>query len=170
MWGLISDLLKDPDLLRTGLERMIEEERRSWRGDPEREAKAWLEKLTEVDRQRQRTQDLAIQGLLDYGELRAKFAALTETRETAKKELEALRSRRERMVELERDRDALLRSYVGMAPEALDGLAPEERHRVYRMLKLKVPIKSDGALEASGELLGKASNAGANGTKLWGST
>ena len=50
VWGLISDLLKDPDLLRTGLERMIEEERRSWRGDPEREAKAWLEKLTEVDR------------------------------------------------------------------------------------------------------------------------
>jgi hypothetical protein len=26
VWGLISDLLKDPDLLRTGLERMIEEE------------------------------------------------------------------------------------------------------------------------------------------------
>jgi protein-tyrosine-phosphatase len=166
VWGLISDLLKDPDLLRTGLERMIEEERRGWRGDPEREAKAWLEKLTEVDRQRERAQDLAIQGLLDYGELRAKLAALAETRETAEKELGALRSRRERMVELERDRDALLRSYVGMTPEALDGLAPEERHRVYRMLKLKVLIKPDGTLEASGKLLGKTSEAGAYGTKL----
>ena len=77
VWGLISDLLKDPDLLRTGLERMIEEERRGWRGGPEREAKAWLEKLTEANRQRKRAQDLAIQGLLDYGELRAKLAALT---------------------------------------------------------------------------------------------
>jgi protein-tyrosine phosphatase len=34
------------------------------------------------------------------------------------------------------------------------------------MLKLKVLIKPDGSLEASGELLGKISNAGANGTKL----
>ena len=49
VWSLISDLLKDPDLLRTGLERMIEEERRGWRGDPECEAKVWLEKLAEAD-------------------------------------------------------------------------------------------------------------------------
>lgn len=48
-----------------GLERMIDEERRGWHVDPEREAKAWIEKLTEVDRQRERAQDLAIQGLLD---------------------------------------------------------------------------------------------------------
>jgi site-specific DNA recombinase len=153
VWGLISDLLKDPHLLRTDLERMIDEERRGWRGDTESEVKAWLEKLTEADRQRERAQDLAIQGLLDYGELRAKLAALAETRETAEKELEALRMRRQRVEELERDRDALLRSYVGMTPEALDGLVPEERHHVYRMLKLKVSIESDGSLEASGNFL-----------------
>lgn len=105
VWGIISDMLKDPDLLRTGLERMIEEERRGWRGDSEREAKAWLEKLTEADRQRERAQDLAIQGLLDYDELRAKLAALLEIRETAEKELEALRGRRERVAALERDRE-----------------------------------------------------------------
>jgi hypothetical protein len=64
--------------------------------------------------------------------------------------------RRQRVEELERDRDALLRSYVGMTPEALDGLVPEERHHVYRMLKLKVSIESDGSLEASGELLGRS--------------
>jgi hypothetical protein len=145
---------------------MIDEERRGWRGDPAGEATAWLEKLTETDRQRERAQDMAIHGLLDYGELRAKLAALSETRGTAEKELEALRMRRDRVVELERDRDALLRSYVGMTLEALDGLAPEDHHRVYRMLKLKVLIKPDGSLEASGELLGETSDAGANGTKL----
>ena len=74
--------------------------------------------------------------------------------------------RRERVVELERNRNALLRSYIDTTPEALAELTPEERHRVYLMLKLKVLIKPDGSLEASGELLGKASEAGANGTKL----
>jgi hypothetical protein len=38
--------------LRTGLEKMIEQQRNESRGDPEREAKAWLHKLTEVDRAR----------------------------------------------------------------------------------------------------------------------
>lgn len=90
----------------------------------------------------------------------------SRTRETVKEELEALRMRRERVVELERDREALLRSYVGITSEARDELAPEERHRVYRMLELKVSIKPDGSLEASGELMGKASDTGANGTKL----
>ena len=166
VWKLVSGLLKNPELLRKGLERMIDEERRGLRGDPEREAKAWLEKLNEVDRQRERAQDMAIQGLLDYEELRAKLAALSETRATAEKELEALRGRRERMAELERDRDSLLKSYAGMAPQVLDGLIPEERHRVYRMLKLKVLVKPDGSLEASGRLLGESSDAGANGTNL----
>jgi len=74
VWKLVSGLLKNPDLLRKGLERMIDEERRGLRGGPEREAKAWLEKLNEVDRQRERAQDMAIQGLLDYEELRAKLS------------------------------------------------------------------------------------------------
>jgi len=53
-----------------------------------------------------------------------------------------------------------------MAPQVLDGLIPEERHRVYRMLKLKVLVKPDGSLEASGRLLGESSNAGACRTNL----
>ena len=50
--------------------------------------------------------------------------------------MEALRAHRERVVELEADRDALLDSLVGIAPDALDSLAPDERHHVYKALKL----------------------------------
>ncbi len=38
--------------LRTGLDEMIERECKGTRGDPAREAKAWVEKLAEVDRER----------------------------------------------------------------------------------------------------------------------
>jgi cytosine/adenosine deaminase-related metal-dependent hydrolase len=41
-------------------------------------------------------------------ELRAKLAALEETRETAERELDALRRRTERLEGLERDRDGLI--------------------------------------------------------------
>jgi hypothetical protein len=37
-----------------------------------------------------------------------------------------------------------------MAPEALEELAPEERHQVYRMLRLRVAVRIGGALEVNG--------------------
>ncbi len=52
----------------------------------------------------------------------------------------------------ERDRDALLENYAEMMPEALDVLQPEERHRVYKMLRLRAVAFPDGSLEVSGAL------------------
>jgi len=40
MWEFVSEYLKNPARLRTGLERMVEEKRKGLRGDPEREVKA----------------------------------------------------------------------------------------------------------------------------------
>ena len=131
MWQFISDLLKDPGQLRADLNAMIELKRTSGaRGDPEREAKAWLDKLAEVDRKRSGYIDLAADGIIDRDDLRAKLATLEETRETAQRELEALSRRREEIEELERDRDTLLDSLEAVAPDVLDALAPEERHHV----------------------------------------
>ena len=152
VWDFVSRLLKDPEQLRADLERMIELEREGMRGDPDRETKTWLEKLAEVDRKRSGYIDLAAEGIMDRDELRAKLAALEETRATAQRELEALQGRRERMEELERDRDVLVERYAGLVPEALDALVPEERHRVYKLLKLAVTLHADGTLELSGAL------------------
>ena len=70
--------------------------------------------------------------------------------EFEKRELETLRTHRERIGGLVADRDALLNSLIGVAPDALNSLTPEERHHVYKMLKLRVIVGSDGALEVSG--------------------
>ena len=50
VWDMISALLKNPDELRTDLNKMIELERSSMRSDPEREQRWWLDKLAEADR------------------------------------------------------------------------------------------------------------------------
>jgi site-specific DNA recombinase len=137
VWGLVSEILTDPEQLRSDLERMIETEREALRGDPDRETKAWLEKPTEVVTMRGSYQEMAAKGLIIFEELEEKLLGLEETRKTVERELQALRSRNERLEELERGKDALLVSYAGMAPEALDTFTPEERHTVYRMLKLR---------------------------------
>jgi len=41
-----------------------------------------------------------------------------------------------------------------MVPEALDDLTPEERHGVYKMMRLKVLISTDGSLEITGVFSG----------------
>jgi hypothetical protein len=152
VWGLVSSLLKDPERLRAGLEQLIEQERSAMRGDPEREVKAWLEKLSEVDQERRGYLRLAAKGHITDDELAEEFAALDETRATAERELEALQGRRKVIEELERDRDALLEYYAGMVPEALEKLTCEERRQVYGMLRLRVKVSADGSLEATGIL------------------
>jgi hypothetical protein len=150
VWEFVSGLLKNPEQLRDDLDKMIELERQGLRGDPDRESKAWLEKLYEVDRKRSGFQDMAAEGLITLDELKVKLASLEELRETARWELDALSRRREKLEELERDKDALLESYIGMVPDALGSLTPEEHHHVYKMLRLRVALRPDAPPEVSG--------------------
>jgi site-specific DNA recombinase len=152
VWNLISSLLKDPGRLKAGLEEMIEQERAGLRGDPDQEAKTWLEKLSEVDQERRGYLRLAAKGVLADEELDEALAELEETRETAERELRAISARRETLEKLERDKEALLGHYARMTPDALDALEPEERHQVYKMLRLTVEVCADGSLEVSGVL------------------
>jgi hypothetical protein len=152
VWDLISRLLKDPERLKAGLEEMIEQERAELRGDPDQEAKSWLERLAEVDQERRGYLRLAAKGRLTDEELDEALAELEDARETAEKELRAVRARREVLEDLERDRDALLESYASMTPAALDTLSSEERHHVYKMLRLTVEVSSDGSLDVTGVL------------------
>ncbi len=149
VWRFVYGILTDPDRLRRGLDAMIEEKRSVMRGDPDKEANVWLDKIGEADRQRTRAQDLTIEGLLSPDELRAKLAALEETREAAKGELEVLRGRREEVEELERDRDALLESYAQMVPEGLDSYTAEDRRWAYKLIRLNVLADSEGSLSAT---------------------
>ena len=129
---------------------MIELERSVVRGDPDREAKHWLEKLSGVDEERRGFLRLAARGRITDEELDEELAALEETSQTVRRELAALRCRKERIEELERDRYALLEDYAGRTPEALDALASEERHRLYKMLRLSVAIHPDRVAEITG--------------------
>jgi site-specific DNA recombinase len=150
VWDFVSSLLKHPERLQQGLEAMIKKEREGMRGDPEREAKSWLERISEVERKRSSFQDMAAEGLIDFDELRAKLVALEETCKMAQQELEALAQRQEKLQELKRDKNALLESYARTVPEGLDALSPEERHRIYKMLRLRVVIGPDVPPEVSG--------------------
>jgi hypothetical protein len=150
VWEAVSGLMKDPEQPRSDLQGVIDHERRDIRGELQREVKVWLGKLAEDDRKRSGFQDMAAEGLISLDELRIKLGGLEETRKIAQWELDTLASRQERFEALERDKEAILEAYARMAPEALDALAPEERHQFYRMLRLRVIVGPDGATQISG--------------------
>jgi site-specific DNA recombinase len=150
VWEAIFAILKDPDQLRADLDAMIELERADVRGNPDKEAKLWADKLVECDRKRAKYQEMFAVDVMSLDELRARLAELDQVRQTAERELEALSNHAEYIDELEQNRDALLDQLQGVASEALKSLTPEERHRVYMMLRLGVRVTPDGTLEISG--------------------
>ncbi|MGF1472404.1 MAG: recombinase family protein [Rubrobacteraceae bacterium] len=150
IWEFVSGLLLDPERLSAGLEAMIESERDALHGDPEREEKVWLDKITETDTKRLRYQEMAAENLITFEELRARLAEIEEARSVAVRNLANLRARRERIESLEQDKASLLESYADMMPEALADLTGEERHRIYQMLRLKVYVGREGGVEVSG--------------------
>jgi hypothetical protein len=158
VWALVSDLLKEPHRLRAGLEKLIEEERRATRGDPDRESKVWAKKLGEVEQERRAYQRLAARGSMTDEELDQALLELEETRKTAERELRAAEGRKEHLEQLERDRDALMECYAGMVPEALEGLTPQERQAIYKTPQLTVVVPADELAEVTGAFGGPLEN------------
>jgi hypothetical protein len=152
----VCDLLMDPEKVKAGMERLIEQERGTRRGDPERETEVWAKRITECIRLRGAYQDQQAAGLMTLEELASKLRELDETRRHAERELAALGDRQERVAELESDRDALVR-YVAELPIALDELTGEERNSIYRMLRLEIKLTPEG-YEITGAILHKGTD------------
>ncbi len=144
VWEEVSSLLKEPERLRVGIERYIEQEHR---GDPEREMRVWAKRLAEVDDKRSRYHDMAAEGLIDFDELRAKLDALESDRKTAARELEAVRDKAERLTSLKLKTDALIEAYSRKARLGLDFYTPQDKFDAYKALGAKLIAHPDGTRE-----------------------
>ncbi len=144
VWEEVSSLLKEPERLRVGIERYIEQEHR---GDPEHEMHVWAKRLADVDDKRSRYQDMAAEGLIDFDELRAKLDALETDRKTAARELKAVRDKAEQLASLKLKTDALIEAYSRKARLGLDLYTPQDRFDAYKALGAKLIAHPDGTRE-----------------------
>jgi hypothetical protein len=148
VWKRVERLLSKPNELITGLNRMIEKERLRTGGDPDEEARRWHRRLRELEEQRERSQDLAIEGLLDREELRGRLNRIEGQRKMAENELALTRHRGHRVRELEAlkarwmDSVPMLFTYVEGAEHR--SATPEEKRNVYRQHRVEVNIGEDG--------------------------
>ncbi len=148
VWEFVRSVLTDPARLVAGLEKMHENEAKSIAGaSTEVEEASWLNRISEIERKEERLLDLRLEGDITAEQFRAKSPALQENREAAKAGLEAVRLRRPRREDFERDKAALLEYHARLVPEDLDCLASQQRHTLYRIMRLNV-LAHDGELIA----------------------
>jgi hypothetical protein len=152
VWELVAGLLKDPEKLAAGMDRLIEQEA-SWRADgPDRESEILLGKVSECARLRAAYQDQQASGLMTMDELASKLEELDGAKALAQAELASLSERRRRVEELVRDKEAVLALRSDAVVRGLDDLSPDEKAEVYRLLKLEVTPTPEGMV-VSGVLL-----------------
>jgi hypothetical protein len=158
VWESVSAILSDPENLRSGLNEMIGRERSRSAGDTQKETAALKRRLGQIKDRRARYQEMAAAKLMDFDELRERLAESDEARRDLERALGAARHRADQLERLERDRAALMREYAGAVPETLSALSPEERHRVYKMMRLEVALAPDGDMEMSGDVVAVSKN------------
>ena len=89
---------------------------------------------------------MAAEELSTFEELRERLGELEETRKTAQSELVSISLHQQRLEELERDADDLVRQYAAIVPESLEVIPPEEKHRIYKTLRMKVLVNIEGTV------------------------
>lgn len=89
-------------------------------------------------------QDQQAAGLMTLGELAPRLEGLDRARRLAEAELVNLSDRQERTEDLSRDKETLLGFYPEAVPRELDGLSPEDKNHVYRLLRLEVTPVGEG--------------------------
>jgi hypothetical protein len=149
VWSFISDVLQDPKKISAGMETLIEQERTTGPQDAAKEAKVWQQRIAECAHKRSAYQDQQAAGFMTLEELGSKLQEVDDARRLAQAQLEALTRRHEHIDQLEKDRESLLKSMAEIVPDALEDLIPQERNKIYRMLRLEVAPFEEG-YEVSG--------------------
>ena len=99
--------------------------------------------------------------LITFEELRERLEGLEEAKKMAQGELESISLHRQRLEELECSADGLVRQYAAVVPESLDAIAPEEKHQIYKTLRMKVLVNMEGTVAVetvSGKVTGLEQN------------
>jgi len=150
VWSEVCAYLQKPEILRADLDHMIDMKKSGARGEPEREMRLWAERLAEADAKRVRFQHAYAEGIIGLDDLKARLAELDDNRTSAEQEIVALEGHFEHIRSLEQDRDTVLANLEAIAPETLNCLDAEERHRFYKILRLRVRLWPDRSLEITG--------------------
>jgi predicted nucleic acid-binding Zn-ribbon protein len=104
----------------------------------EKEARAFTNRIDEVERKRGAYQDLAADGLMEREELRTRLDTLSRQKAAATVRIAALEEHQRKVREIELSREKVLARYRNAVPEALEKTEGTRRRTVYNTLGVTV--------------------------------
>ncbi len=150
VWRGVLGIISDPHRLLRQYEEHVERQRRSMRGDPDREARDLAEALRRLELKESYLLDVASDTSMPREKLRTKLAELDERRDGLRKALRevearqhALRQRRINYAHLDSLLLQMNRMDLGMA-------SPADRRRLYQALRIKASVDEDRTVRLSG--------------------
>ena len=147
IWDLVRDFLAHPTRLETGLNRLVEEERADALRNPGPEIERLTKRISAADRERANYHKMAAREMISFEELDERLSEVEESRRSAREELDGLNRSRQRLEELEKDRDTLLEHYKVVVPSRLYHLTPQQRHEIYKVLGTEALVSRGGSVE-----------------------
>jgi site-specific DNA recombinase len=151
VWEDVSRFLSDPERMRRGLENLVAHEAKE-DGSLDAAFAFWGETLSQVKIKSERLLDLYLEGTLEKGRYEERTRGLEAQEKEARAELEKIKARKQTIEQAERDVESLIESYSAAIPDELERLEPEERHRIYKMLSLRVKLKNSGITAIEGAI------------------
>ena len=151
VWEGVSGFLSDPERMRRGLEELVAHEAKE-DGGLDAAFAYWGETLSQVKVKSERLLDLYLEGALEKGCYDERARGLEAQEKEARAELEKVKARRQTIEQAERDIEGVIESYSAAIPHELERLEPEGRHRIYKMLSLRVKLANSGIATMEGTI------------------
>jgi site-specific DNA recombinase len=150
VWGAVLDVISNPDRLRRQWQEHINRQLRQLRGDPNKEARRLVERLQKLERRRSGYLDQEADGLMSRAELRTKLAAVDRQHQELRQALNETQDRQQSIKKLEFERDHNLHLVESLQGITYVTASPQDRHRIYKALRLRVEVDKEGQVRLSG--------------------
>jgi hypothetical protein len=89
---------------------------------------------------------------MEKGRCEERTRGLEAQEKEARAELEKIKARKQTIEQAERDVESLIESYSAVIPDELERLSPEECHRIYKTLSLRVRLTNSGIAAIEGAI------------------
>jgi site-specific DNA recombinase len=150
VWRAVFSIITKPEKLRRQYQEHIDRQLRRLRGNPDREARVLVGRLQMLESRRSRFIDLAGDGTITREDLRAKLAEVDSQRADFQKALRETHGRQETLKRLEWERDHNLHLVEALGGSRYVTASPQDRHRIYKALQLRVEVDEDRTIRLSG--------------------
>ena len=150
VWGAVLDVISNCNRLRRQWQKHINRQLRQLRGDPNKETRRLAESLQKLERRRSGYLDQEADGLMSREELRTKLAEVDRQREELRQALHETQDRQQTIKKLEFERDHNLDLVESLQGITYVTASPQDRHRIYKALRLQVEVDEEGQVRLSG--------------------